>query len=181
MKRNSKTKNKKETEGLDPKKKRIITVAAIVLGAVALGLVIYAVVFPFSRINSGFNKLISDIEKTQAPTVMITDTLADNVFSESSGEVMINDASQTKELLRSMCSVARGMKYSGKGTDSYSAWGIRLTVSEGDVRATVYLTEGKMYYTSGGVKYYFAPRDGESLKAYEAFYSEILKLVKQNG
>jgi len=108
---------------------------------------------------------------------VITDMLADNVFSESAGEVMINDAEQTEALLSGLCSVAREMKYSGKDTETIGTWDIRLTVSEENVRVTVYLAEDRMYYTVGSVKYYFAPNAGEDEKAYQALYGDVCKLV----
>lgn len=173
-------KNKKKTEKaaeLDPKKKKLMIAVSVSMGVFLVLLVAFAVIYPLASINSDFDRLISDVEGMNAPTVVITDMLADNIFSDSSGEVMINEEMQTKNLLGWLCDAAAKMKYSGKDTDAFSSWGIRLTVTDGEKRAVLYLSEDGMYYSVGSVEYHFAPKNGDDEKDYEKLYGEVCRLL----
>ena len=176
MKKNAKNKNSR-IETLDPKKKRQRIIIASVFGLVLVALLVYAIAAPYARINSGLSDIIKTVRDMDAPTLVITDMKNDNVFSDSAGEVMINDADQTGALLSELCELSERMKYSGKNTDIFSAWDIRLTVTDGESRAILYLAENKIYYAVGSVEYYFVPKDSETEKDYGELYGEITKLL----
>ena len=173
-------KNKKKTEKaaeLDPKKKKLMIAVSVSMGVFLILLVAFAVIYPLVNINSDFDRLISDVEGMHAPAVIITDMLADNIFSDSSGEVMINDEMHTKNLLGWLCDTAGEMKYRGKDTDAFSSWDIRLTVTDGEKRAVLYLSEDGMYYSVGSVEYYFIPKNDDAEKDYDKLYGEVCRLL----
>lgn len=160
------------------KKKRMIILGVSLLALAALTLSVLAIVMPLVKINSGFRDIFERAGAMDAPRMIFTDMLADNVLSGEATEVMLDDPVKTKEMADSFCRIAEKMKYHEKNTKEHSSWDLRVMIREGDEILIFYMAPDRMYYSSGEVKYQFVPRDDDTLREYEKLFLKVKELIK---
>ena len=160
------------------KKKRMIILGVSILALVALTLSVLAIVMPLVKIDSGFRDIFERADAMDAPKIILTDMLADNVLSGEATEVMLDDPVKTKAMADSFRMISEKMKYHGKNTSAHSSWDLRVMIREGDEILIFYMAPDRMYYSSAAVEYQFVPKDDESLREYEKLFGEVKELIK---
>ena len=171
-------KNAKATNDKNTMTNKKYIIAGVSVGALFLIMIAAAVLLPFAKINSDFKKIFSDAEEMKAPEMIITDMMADNVFAGVSGETMVEPTAKARELIKNLADVSRKFDYDGRNGGAGTALDIRIKISDGDKTLVFYMNEKGMYYISGGVRYYFVPRDNAAQKTYSELYSEICDMVR---
>jgi hypothetical protein len=153
-------------------------IAGVSVGALFLIMIASAVILPFVKINADFDKIFSEAGEMKSPVMIITDMKADNVFSDAVGEVTVESTEKARELIKNLAGASKNFDYDSRNGDAVTALDIRIKISDGDKTLVFYMNEKGMYYISGGVRYYFVPRDNAAQKTYSELYSEICDMVR---
>ena len=171
-------KNAKVTDDKNKMTNKKYIIAGVSVGALFLIMIASAVLLPFVKINADFDKIFSKAGEMQSPVMIITDMKADNVFSDAVGEVTVESTEKTREIIQALSNLSKNFEYDGRNGDAGTALDIRIKISDGDKTLVFYMNEKGMYYISGGVRYYFVPRDNAAQKTYSELYSEICDMVR---
>lgn len=153
-------------------------IICISIGALVLVIIALAVILPMTKINSDFNKMLSVANEMKQPEMIITDMMADSVFSDVQGEVRVEPIEKAIDLIKSLCDLSKEFEYSSKSNKPGAALDIRIKISEGEKSVTFYIKDDGMYYVSGGTSYYFVPENDAAAKKYAELYTEICDMVK---
>jgi len=171
-------KNAKVTDDKNKMTNKKYIIAGVSVGALFLIMIASAVLLPFVKINADFDKIFSKAGEMQSPVMIITDMKADNVFAGAVGEVTVESTEKTREIIKALSDLSKNFEYDGRNGDAGAALDIRIKISDGDKTLVFYMNEKGMYYVSGGVRYYFVPRDNAAQKTYSELYSEICDMVR---
>ena len=169
-------KNAKVTDDKNKMTNKKYIIAGVSVGALFLIMIASAVLLPFVKINADFDKIFSKAGEMQSPVMIITDMKADNVFSDA--VVTVESTEKTREIIKALSNLSKNFEYDGRNGDAGTALDIRIKISDGDKTLVFYMNEKGMYYISGGVRYYFVPRDNAAQKTYSELYSEICDMVR---
>ena len=158
-------------------KKKIKKVIIIFAALIALAAVIVAIaVVPTAIIENRFENIFDIAEDMLNPKILVTDMGAENNFSDTTGEMLV-DGAAALFVVEQISDVADDFKYKGR-ENAAGSFDIRYKIYEGEKALEIYLTKDGIYYINGDKKYVFVPEDSEAKAEYNQVYITACAFVK---
>lgn len=156
-----------------------VTIAGIVILALAVLLIFLTIFVPFSRENKILKERAEALLYAEYERMMLYDPLreGENALSGRGAEVMLikEEADALREKFAEVA--AGGFRNGENASMSEGAWDIKWQIRPvGGTICDLYFTKDKLYFYAQGTAFYFEPKD---LIAYDAFFA-LLQAILEN-